>query len=906
VNCTLPPPTSLWPPPPPASPPTAGRSALHAAVERSDAVLAALLASRGADPCLPSYAPAAPRRALGYGPTRSAHVGESYLRRAEAGPVGPLALAALRADPRVMRAILDGAKLEVPALIKADAGPGLGLLAAVVGGSGGAADAGLPALRALGDALPKAALRALCVTVDGAGDTPLLRAAVTTSRRLVAALVEAGASVAAERAEESGRLGEMREALAGLARALPPLRADAAKRRAEVKRFSAEAEDANRALAKGVAGGWEAARALLEEPDAEVRRKGGKTEGVKEIQKLATLARPPSQQVSTLTLVFCRIMKLKNLDASTDPAGYDPAIEAGPPSWWPAYQRAARNLRVGAKMMEVRDAPIDAAVSAKVDPHLPALEAPAHPKYAPAQAALRAWIAAATTDYRTTRAPGYDPAMISYISARDELAEAEASIGALRAEIADSPTSANALNLCLRDPAPPAGARGYGGSGPGAVAARTQEVALELIDRGVDVLKPDVTGETPITVACRKRYWRVALAIIERGCEVSGACWGKRGMVRFGDSPDRDSTPLDFVCSGTRADLAEDDRSCRLMVLRELLVRGAQITPACMSNAVRSKDEVVVSILMASEVSGVACDGPTLSQPYRLPPHTPPLQNAALAVLDQDGLKWDVSTEPEITITSGGKPKKIKKTVPRRPPINTTFSSRVTNSATSSTLLPHSNANQPLSFGFIRIPPSSFPKHLSMLSYDSFDSNVRVCLNLLHAASGEGAGGELYRQSEISVTHSHFHFPGGPSAIFTVLNNTVAVLPSTVSHPLSSLLIDVPSGDVLLSDSSSAPFAAIFTGALKSRQYTNFLRILVSPDVPHTDSAVALVHRLAKAGDVELLSCVMNGSQYVNRAAMDVTHDMLTRSDVSGKTALYVRAKRVQRAEQQDVESLPP
>jgi hypothetical protein len=91
----------------------------------------------------------------------------------------------------------------------------------------------------------------------------------------------------------------------------------------------------------------------------------------------------------------------------------------------------------------------------------------------------------------------------------------------------------NALNICLRDPTPYFNDPGYGLSGPHETAKRISNVATKLIDAGTGIHNPDITGETLLTVACRKQYWAVALGLLNNEADPSGSFWGTSGMIRL-------------------------------------------------------------------------------------------------------------------------------------------------------------------------------------------------------------------------------------------------------------------------------------------------------------------------------------------------------------------------------------
>ena len=129
--------------------------------------------------------------------------------------------------------------------------------------------------------------------------------------------------------------------------------------------------------------------------------------------------------------------------------------------------------------------------------------------------------------------PSYSQAIIEHIINLDSQDALSAKIVNLKTSISNTPKEVNALNICLRDPAPYFNDPGYGSSGPHETAKRTADVASKLVEAGTSPHTPDITGETLLTVSCRKQYWNVALRLLSNTADPSGSFWGTSGMIRL-------------------------------------------------------------------------------------------------------------------------------------------------------------------------------------------------------------------------------------------------------------------------------------------------------------------------------------------------------------------------------------
>ena len=853
VNSTLRPPTDLWdlnaPPPTNASPDIRNPTPLHIAVANGDVHLTTVLLNNFADVFMECYGSNRTTVYKSFCFTKQSYTKRSFRDSIILDKISPFSLSIVTGNVGVLKAILQStAVTSATAIVASNGKLAFNLMNAVILGP----TMNPEMLLLFSKYLTKDTVTSLIHAQDESGTNSIMYAAMKADADMVARLIKLGGDVGVTRTEVSTRLQTLTGEKEEVEIAMRPLVEKRNESFNRITSFDPATEAANESLLDQIETHWAAARALLEEPDPLLRKKGGKTVGVKGIQKLATVNLPPSSAIAVLTYLFAIVLDLKNI-GSTDPADYDPSTTTSPPSWWAPFQRAARNLKIGSKMLDCQENPPDASKLSKLLAQpLQVLPDPSSPHFT-ATNALRTFLIAYLTSCKCKSSPSYLPSYITYIHNKTALAALTSSLSSLTALINDSPTTAFLLSLAMRDPAPPHNSRGYGPDGPRTMSTHVTSVALSLIAHGAPTSSPDVTGETPITVACRKNYWSVALAIIDKGCDVSGACWGKSGMVRFNDSLHHDSTPLDFATKQSHVNNeTAEDRNARLMVLRQLLLRGAQITPVAMANAIKSCDEIVVAILLTAE-------------------------NAVK--FNTENLKYESSSTGS------------KTTVPRQHEqgsLTPTFPSKVSNNHTSSLLLPTSSSHTAKSFSFSRASLPSFPRHLDHASYSSCDSATLVCLNLLKTAKSIATSKPLYRPDRIAVTHAMHEFPGGPAAIYTVLDGVTAVLPSTLEHPLSSLLVNIETSNIFLADGTSSTFKSIFTGPLKSQHYKDFLRLAVAPHIPHTGAAVQMTHALAQSGDVELLNCLFSGSSYVNRAELDVTHDMMFRANADGKTALYI------------------
>ena len=846
----LPPASFLWdestdPPTPPPNPLTP----LHVATLNNDPILISLLLSNFASPFIQSYAPPLPILTT-YTSTRHSHIVNSFKKSKELPKLSPLSLACLENKNEAAKAFLQHPNFSFSTLIRLIPTLEMSPIVAAVVGNHGEENRNLLILSFFADYVPITKLSAMSNTPDRNNDVPLLVAANTSSPEVVSLLLDKlQASPNITKKEQSEKAERQAEELETLGVKLAELASVTEDSRAAIAHKGSPEEleqkmDVNRALKFSIDESWNAAATLLEEQDPEKKRRGGKTPSIKNLQEFATLKKPPSITLSKLALCLCHVLGGGNI-GSTDPHTYDPKTAVNAPSYWNTFQRSARNLRIGTKMLKCKDTSIQASVITKVSALLPPPSSSFTPtgkdKYAPATRALDLWIRAVITSHNSSSSPAYAPAIIKYINNFRELDELKATIQSLETSIRNAPKQVNSLNICLRDPAPSFNDPGYGTSGPYETAERITRVASKLIDAGTSPHNPDITGETLLTAACRKQYWTVALQLLRHSTDVSGSFWGTSGMIRLVDQ-----TPLDFACTNSLCDRTPSHRSARIDLIKTLLLRGAQPTIQAFHGAYISKDEVVLALLF---VNGTPL--PYFTSPANL------LHSLSVNQKKTRRLNY----------------------APDLPTYTMSYCANSTSLPRNSSPIPH----------FPRIQSSSMPhpKTLELCSYSSSDSTLHIMKNLLASALSATS---LSVTSSLRINHALMSFPGGPPAIFTTFNQTTASLPSTISHPLSSLLVSIPSGNILLSDSSTTPFATIFNneGLASTQSYKNFLRVLPSPRLPHTDTATVLTHDLAKRGDVELLNVLFSACTLMNRADADTAADMLTTENFEGKTAIQI------------------
>jgi hypothetical protein len=252
------------------------------------------------------------------------------------------------------------------------------LVAAVVGNHG-TENRNLLLLSFFADYVPLGKLAAMSNTPDKSGDVPLLVAANTASPEVVELLMDklqskpnilkSEQSEAAERQAKEvrrvQRLGGRGNCQRTLTQRSPQLEELTAQQisltgtteasKAAIHHEGTQEEltqimDLNRALKFSIDESWKAAEVLLEEPDLEKKRRGGKTPSVKNLQEFSALKKPTNVRLSKLALCLCHILKGGNI-GSTDPNTYDPKTDINPPSYWSTFQRSARNLKIGSKVI---------------------------------------------------------------------------------------------------------------------------------------------------------------------------------------------------------------------------------------------------------------------------------------------------------------------------------------------------------------------------------------------------------------------------------------------------------------------------------------------------------------------------------------------------------------------------
>ena len=92
-----------------------------------------------------------------------------------------------------------------------------------------------------------------------------------------------------------------------------------------------------------------------------------------------------------------------------------------------------------------------------------------------------------------------------------------------------------------------------------------------------------------------------------------------------------------------------------------------------------------------------------------------------------------------------------------------------------------------------------------------------------------------------------------------------------------------------MSDSSTAPFKSIFSNEelASKHSYKNFLRVLPSPRLQHSDTPTVITHELARTGDVELLNVLFSACMLMSED-FETAKDMLTTENFDGKTAIQI------------------
>ena len=603
-DTTLALPSSLWEEEEPIEPASnLGRTPLHLAVENDDGTMVNLLMEGGGDILKESYTPTLPIL-TNFTPTRHSHTSPSFKAITSLPPLCPLSFACVTAKERSVKAILTSRKFKADALVKAALHLHMQPLRACVLGNGGEGDKSLNNIAHFVSFVPIKKLNILANAKDLSGSPPLLEAAVTTSPDLVEMLIdECGADPNSTKSEESsavkGYASDLKGSREGLKDLIGATEAARKKVRLSGRKFD-ESERENKVIVTKIEDIWRQANVLLEEQNVEKRRKGGKTTAVKQIQALAKLAKPPCLVLSKLSLAMCHVLGGGNLGA-TNPDKYDPSDTLDSPSWWGTFQRSARNLRIGSKMLAIKGTVIkdwkkvknlcDKAGGAEMSSS----------RHDEASKSILTWCKAVTTEQECVASSSYSKEMIEYITSRESLGKVQKKISDLESLISAAPKTVAALNLALRR-APHLEARGYGRTGPHSASLRCSRLACSLIARGASVLSPDVDGETVLSVACRKQYWKVAKLAMVKGADVTGGFWGGEcGMTRFGDK-----TPLAYACGAGPAALGADH--ARVGVIHELLVRGAQTTEECLVLAARQKDLQVVCILLLASCAVVGED----------------------------------------------------------------------------------------------------------------------------------------------------------------------------------------------------------------------------------------------------------------------------------------------------------
>ena len=264
-------------------------------------------------------------------------------------------------------------------------------------------------------------LNVLANAQDLSGAPPLLEAAVTTSPELIEKLIdECGADPNSARAEESSAVKEYAAELKDRKETHEELVAATDSVRQKVRLSGAkfeESERENKVLMTRIEGIWNQANALLEEQDVEKRRKGGKTDAVRQIQALAKLVKPPSLAISKLSVALCHVLGGGNLGA-TNPNTYNPEDTMDPPSWWGTFQRSARNLRIGSKMLAVKGTVVKEWKKVKGLCGAARGEENSPSQHSEALKSLLIWCQALTTEQECVSSPLHSPEMIDYIKKR--------------------------------------------------------------------------------------------------------------------------------------------------------------------------------------------------------------------------------------------------------------------------------------------------------------------------------------------------------------------------------------------------------------------------------------------------------------------------------------------------------